>query len=95
VGDHLLVGIDMTVRTITCRILLVASTLAITGCVSPETTRSRGGGPGADVGNRPARVQLHGGSDPFWRTPDRIGPAGGPPAILDPARQARAYDTQR
>ena len=56
------------------------------GCTSPEAARTRGGGPGADVGNRPARVEMHAGSDQFWKTPDRI-PAEHVP--LGPARQAR------
>ena len=34
-------------------------------CASPETTRTRGGGPGADVGNRAKVVQMHEGSRPF------------------------------
>jgi len=29
---------------------------AMTACRSPEATRRRGGGPGADPGNRPAQV---------------------------------------
>lgn len=59
---------------------------ASAACTSPEAKRTRGGGPGADPGNRPAAVKMHGGSDPFWRTPDRIGETHPP---LDPARQAR------
>jgi hypothetical protein len=54
--------------------LLVASTLTIlllylTGCASPETARTRGGGAGADVGNRGKIVQMHEGSKPFEKTP--------------------------
>jgi hypothetical protein len=47
-------------------ILLVLAALA--GCTSPEATRQRAGGPGADVGNR-GRVELHAGADPYARTP--------------------------
>lgn len=56
------------------RILLVALTtsVVVAGCTSPETVRRRGYGPGADVGNRPGTVQMHEGSDPFWKTPERI-----------------------
>jgi hypothetical protein len=61
--------------------------VAVSGCVSPETTRTRGDGPGADVGNRRQPVKLHEGSDPFWKTPDRIGNERHPP--LAPARQAQ------
>ena len=41
-------------------------------CDSPETARSRGGGPGADVGNRDKVVEMHEGSQPFWQTPQII-----------------------
>jgi hypothetical protein len=54
-------------------------------CSSPETTRTRGGGPGADVGNRGKIVHMHEGSRPFERTPKLI-PTQSPP--LEPARQA-------
>jgi hypothetical protein len=46
------------------------------GCTSPEATRTRGGGPGADVGNRGEIVSMHDGSDPYWATP-RIPMAAG------------------
>jgi hypothetical protein len=68
----------------------VASTLTIlllylAGCASPETKRTRGGGPGADMGNRAKFVQMHEGSKPFEKTP-KIIPAKHPP--LAPASQA-------
>jgi hypothetical protein len=58
---------------------------ALSACTSPEATRSRGQGPGADVGNRTSVVKMHEGSEPFWKTPKRI-PGEHPP--LEPARQA-------
>ena len=64
--------------------LLIAFT-ALTACDSPETARSRGSGPGADVGNRGKVVEMHEGSQPFWKTPQIIS-AKHPP--LEPARQA-------
>jgi hypothetical protein len=70
--------------------LLIGCAAVAAGCVSPETTRTRGDGPGADVGNRAARVKLHEGSDPFWKTPERMPGIQHPP--LEPARQARAFD---
>jgi hypothetical protein len=73
------------------RITLLAFSIACAACVSPETTRTRGGGPGGDVGNRPQDVKIHEGSDPFWRTPDRI--VGDHPS-LEPARQAREISRQ-
>jgi hypothetical protein len=59
--------------------------LAFVGCTSPELTRTRGGGPGADVGNRKQFVNMHEGSRPFEDTP-KIIPGQSP--SLDPAQQA-------
>jgi hypothetical protein len=70
--------------------LLIACT-ALAGCTSPEATRTRGGGPGADVGNRSPTVEMHDGSRPFWRTPDRIGVEH---PSLEPARQADQLSRQ-
>ena len=64
--------------------VLIAFT-ALAACDSPETQRTRGGGPGADVGNRGKVVEMHEGSQPFWKTP-KIIPAKHAP--LDPASQA-------
>jgi hypothetical protein len=58
---------------------------AVAGCTSPETRRTRGQGAGADVGNRSSPVKMHEGSEPFYKTPQRI-PAEHP--VLEPARQA-------
>ena len=66
-------------------IFLTALSFFLGGCASPETTRTRGGGSGADVGNRGKVVEMHEGSQPFWKTP-KIIPAKHPP--LDPANQA-------
>jgi hypothetical protein len=38
------------------------------GCASPEAIRSRGGGPGADVGNRRPIVEFHAGAKPYFQT---------------------------
>jgi hypothetical protein len=57
----------------------------VSGCTSPEATRTRGGGPGADVGNRSKVVAMHEGSKPFWNTPVRIPVVHAPP---DSASQA-------
>ncbi|HXF96728.1 MAG TPA: hypothetical protein VNI61_11575 [Gemmatimonadales bacterium] len=52
--------------------LLAVVAAAIVGCVqSPEAARVRAGGPGADVGNRGAVVQMHGGSKMYYGTPCR------------------------
>jgi hypothetical protein len=43
---------------------------AVCACTSPEATRTRGGGPGADVGNHPAGpVELHAGARMYAGTP--------------------------
>jgi hypothetical protein len=65
-----------TKRVLPLVALLLA--LALAAC-SPEAGRTRSGGPGADVGNRPnPRVEplpdLHGAMDPAFGTP-RIGEA--------------------
>ena len=70
---------------ILARITFTAALFYLVGCASPETTRVRGGGPGADVGNRAKILQMHEGSKPFEKTP-KIIPAQSPP--LGPANQA-------
>jgi hypothetical protein len=44
----------------------------LTAACSPEATRARSGGPGADVGNRNPIVELHGTTDMYYHTP-RVG----------------------
>ncbi len=68
--------------------LLMITSAVIAGCTSPETTRSRGGGPGADLGNRGSIVRMHEGSRPYEDTPKLIG-AEHPP--LESARQASEF----
>ena len=58
---------------------------ALAACTSPETGRPRGGGPGADVGNRTKFVRMHEGADPFYKTPKIIRGQSSP---LASARQA-------
>jgi hypothetical protein len=66
------------------RIVIIGGLLVL-GCTSPEVTRTRGGGPGADVGNRQETVRLHEGARPFENTPKLI--LGTHPP-LEPANQA-------
>jgi hypothetical protein len=54
------------------RITLFIIFVCLMACSSPETTRKRGGGPGADVGNRGPVVNMHEGSRPFFQTPELI-----------------------
>jgi hypothetical protein len=63
-------------RALAAIALLLAAAAA--GCTSPEATRMRAGGGGADVGNH-GEVQLHAGSDPYYRTPTRGAGLGPPP----------------
>lgn len=61
-------------------------TVVLAACGSPEAARTQGGGPGGDIGNRGATVQMHEGSRPYHHTP-RVVPGG--MTALDPASQAR------
>jgi hypothetical protein len=56
-------------------LLLLTATLLLAAC-GPEATRTRGGGPGADPGNRVLgpSVEIHGQSNPAYQTP-RFGKA--------------------
>ena len=48
--------------------VLIMAGVAV-GCTSPESSRPRGGGPGADVGNHPrGAVQIHGGAEMYYGT---------------------------
>lgn len=42
---------------------------AVIACASPEAERVRGGGPGADPGNRDAIVEIHAGAEMYAGTP--------------------------
>ena len=55
-------------------LVTVALGAGLISCDSPEVSRTRGGGAGADVGNR-GRVELHGGSEIYYGTPVRISAA--------------------
>ena len=70
--------------------VLLIGCIVAAGCVSPETTRIRGGH-GADVGNRPVVVKIHDGAEPFWKTPERIDTQHPP---LESARQAEQLSRQ-
>ena len=62
----------------------------IAACTSPESTRVRGGGPGADKGNRGEEVLMHEGSKPYANTP-HLTPTRPPP--LESARHAHGLST--
>lgn len=44
---------------------------AVAACASPEASRTRGGGAGADPGNRGAVVRMHAGNKIYYKTPCR------------------------
>jgi hypothetical protein len=50
-------------------LLLVWLATGLVACDSPEARRTRGGGPGADVGNRRPIVEMHDGPQPYFKTP--------------------------
>ena len=68
-------------------VLLLMAGVAL-GCTSPESTRARGGGAGADVGNHPqGPVQIHAGAEMYYRT--RMHDVGiGPRAFMGGAPEA-------
>jgi hypothetical protein len=51
-------------------ILLI--TVCTIACNSPEAARERGGGAGADPGNRDPVVEMHQGAEPYHDTPCRM-----------------------
>lgn len=65
--------------------LAALAAVALVACASPEATRVRAGGAGADPGNRGPVVAMHEGSQPYWKTPRVPGIAG---PSLEPATQA-------
>ncbi len=69
------------------RVLLVILPAMVAACDSPEAARTRGGGPGADTGNRSEVVLMHEGSKPFAKTPDLI---PGKSAPIESANHAHA-----
>jgi hypothetical protein len=68
-------------------IMLAMAFSVLTSCTSPEAGRTRGGGPGADVGNRGKVVQMHEGSKPFEKTPKIISVQSPPLASANQADQ--------
>ena len=64
--------------------LFLASLSLLAGCSSPETGRTRGGGPGADVKNWEQPVELHAGAEPYHDTPCVTEPVEctGPPTVF-------------
>jgi hypothetical protein len=67
-----------------CAVILLLPLIGAAACASPEASRTRGGGPGADVGNRTPMVEMHAGAQPYHRTPCVTEPVEctGPPAVF-------------
>jgi hypothetical protein len=65
---------------------VLAMTVLFLACASPEARRTRGGGPGADVGNRGSPVELHAGAQPYHQTPCVTDPVecNGPLPVFGP-----------
>jgi hypothetical protein len=65
--------VTLTPRTRHHPILIrVAVAALLVGCNSPEATRMRSGGSGADIGNRGQVVEMHEGARPYWGTSARL-----------------------
>ena len=65
------------------RLALFGMLLALAACTSPEATRQRAGGPGADVGNH-GEIELHAGANPYYRTPVAMPVPSGAPVAASP-----------
>jgi len=65
---------------------VLAMTGLLVACASPEATRTRGGGPGADVKNWGQPVEIHAGARPYYKTPCVMEPVEctGPPPVFGP-----------
>jgi hypothetical protein len=70
---------------------VLISLLWFAACSSPEAARTRGVGPGADLGNRGKIVRMHEGARPYEKTPKLI-PSEHPP--LESANQADEVSRQ-
>ena len=69
------------------QMIILSISFCLAACSSPETTRTRGGGPGADVGNRGQIINMHEGSKPFEKTPQIISAQHPPLASASQADQ--------
>jgi hypothetical protein len=65
--------------------LLAVPLFLLAACASPEAVRTRGDGPGADVGNRREPAELHAGAKPYYKTPCVMDiECNGPPPVFGP-----------
>jgi hypothetical protein len=72
--------VNRRARTVSLLLPLIGAA----ACASPEASHTRGGGPGADVGNRTPVVEMHAGAQPYHKTPCVTEPVDctGPPAVF-------------
>lgn len=65
------------------RVLLLGAWM-LPACASPEASRVRGGGAGADVMNWSQPVEFHAGAEPYHETPCVTEPleCTGPPTVF-------------
>ena len=63
---------------------LVLLLIGLAACTSPEATRQRAGGSGADVGNKRDSLELHAGNNPYAGTPIVIPQLSGPEVSASP-----------
>jgi hypothetical protein len=69
------------------RVTWIVALGLLAACTSPEATRQRAGGAGADVGNRREPVELHAGADPYYRTPIAMPAPRGTPVAASARRR--------
>lgn len=69
------------------RVIALAAATALAACTSPEASRDRGQ-PGADPGNRPQVLEIHGRIDTSFDTPD-VGKAAAQKAVSGKTESAR------
>mgnify|MGYP000148815397 CR=1 FL=1 len=74
------------------RLMALAAAATLVACTSPEADRVRGGGPGADVGNRGDPIVMHEGSRPYEGTPKLIASEAPP---VESANQAQQMSLSR
>ena len=77
--------------------MLICLAMGLMACTSPEAKRSRGGGPGADIGNCSSVVDMHEGSQPYYQTPcvTTLDICTGPLPVFGSARSNRGSIQRR
>lgn len=72
-------------------LVALLATVLLSACDSPEASRTRGGDPGADTGNRGEVVLMHEGAKPYAGTPKLLPGKGAP---VDSANHADALSRE-